>query len=134
MGRERGEERRGGAGPRQLRAIDLDLACDAGARPDDDVVRRCAVDLRGSNADAAARIGTEGLEACQLGRESWFARLCGARVGDDFRRMVLAGTDQEGQDPAYPGNGVTVASSLSPLASRTRTVVGLPAPPGTTTA
>ena len=36
--------------------------------------------------------------------------------------------------PSNPANGVTKLITLSPLASSTRTVAGLPLPPGTATA
>ncbi len=59
---------------------------------------RRAVDLRRGDADAAARPAREGLEARELGREGAFADSRAARIGDDLRRMVLAGADDQVED------------------------------------
>ena len=89
-----------------------------------------AVDLRSGHADAAARRRIESLEAGKLGRERRLAVLRLARIGDDLRRVVLAGADDEIVDAVVvdvahgdarralkAGKGVTVATSRSPLPS-----------------
>src|SRR5262249_21173578 len=80
---------------RQLRLIYLHFTRDAGRRSYDDVVGGRPVDLRNSYADTATRGRLECLKVCQLRSEGPFATYGRTGVGHDFRRMVLAGADDQ---------------------------------------
>src|SRR5215475_5264842 len=83
---------------RQLGLIYLHFTRDAGRRSYDDVVGCGPVDLRNSDADTATRGRRECLKVCQLRSEGPFATYGRTGVGHDFRRMVLAGADDQVED------------------------------------
>ena len=111
VGAEGCEERRRRARSRKLRAEHLDLARDARARADNDVVGGRSVDLRRRNVDARAGAWIERGETCELRLES---RVCRQPPSPNRRPRRARGPCRR---PTIRSS--TLSSSTSPMATLT---------------